>query len=307
MIRLPFRTLFALALFATGASARTLEVGAGKEFKMPSDAVKAARDGDRVAIYPGEYFDCATVDQKGLTIEGIGKAEDVVLTDKACGGKALLVLAAPGITVRNLTLTRARVPDQNGAGIRQEGPDLTVERVRFINNQNGILSGFTSGTVIIRDSQFERNGACEGACSHGVYIGQVDLLRIERSRFHETKRAHHIKSGARRTEVIDCDIEDGPDGTASYEIDIPYGGDLLVRNTTMVKGPRSENHRYAITIAEDGQAQVTREIVIENSSFRNEGDWETVFLNNVTAAEAILRNVKLSGAVKPIRGDGHIE
>src|SRR4051794_17397793 len=225
MIRLPVRTLFALVLFATGASARTLEVGAGKEFKMPSDAVKAARDGDRVAIYPGEYFDCATVDQKGLTIEGIGKAEDVVLTDKACGGKALLVLAAPGITVRNLTLTRARVPDQNGAGIRQEGPDLTVERVRFINNQNGILSGFTSGTVIIRDSLFERNGACEGACSHGVYIGQVDLLRIERSRFHETKRAHHIKSGARRTEVIDCDIQDGPDGTASYEIDIPYGGD----------------------------------------------------------------------------------
>src|SRR4051794_10300508 len=69
MIRLPVRTLFALVLFATGASARTLEVGAGKEFKMPSDAVKAARDGDRVAIYPGEYFDCATVDQKGLTID----------------------------------------------------------------------------------------------------------------------------------------------------------------------------------------------------------------------------------------------
>jgi len=299
--------LFALALFATGASARTLEVGAGKEFKMPSDAARAARDGDRVAIYPGEYFDCVMVGQKGLTIEGIGKAEDVVLTDKACAGKALLVLAGPGITVRNLTLTRARVPDQNGAGIRQEGPDLTIERVRFINNQNGILSGLTSGTVIIRDSLFERNGACERSCSHGVYMGQVDLLRIERSRFYETKRAHHIKSGARRTEVIDCDIQDGPDGTASYEIDIPYGGDLLVRNTTMVKGPRAENHRYAITIAEDGQAQATKEIVIENSSFRNEGDWETVFLNNVTAAEATLRNVKLSGTVKPIQGDGHIE
>src|SRR3954451_3589678 len=260
---------------------------------MPSEAVKVAQDGDTIAIYPGEYFDCAVVYQKRLVIEGVGKPEDIVLTDKSCMGKALLVLAAPNITVRNLTLARSRVPDQNGAGVRMEGADLLIDRVRFINNQDGILAGNQSGTLTVRDSYFERNGGCEGACAHGIYVGQIDLLRIEHSRFFGTKRAHHIKSVARRTEVLDSDIEDGPDGTASYEIDIPYGGDLVVRNTTMVKGPRAENHRYAITIAEDGQAQATKEIVIENSSFRNEGDWETVFLNNVTAAEAILRNVKL--------------
>ena len=42
----------------------------------------------------------------------------VVITDKACQGKALFVTVGEGITVRNLTLTRARVPDGNGAGIR---------------------------------------------------------------------------------------------------------------------------------------------------------------------------------------------
>jgi hypothetical protein len=307
MLRLALSSFLLLGLFAAAASARTLQVGAGKEFQLPSEAVKAAHDGDHVAIYPGEYFDCAIVPQNGLVIEGVGNAEQIVITDKACQGKALLVLSGTNITVRNLTLTRARVPDQNGAGIRQEGRDLTIERVRFVNNQDGILSGVHGGTTIIRDSLFDRNGSCERACAHGIYMGQVDLLRVERTRFIGTRRAHHIKSLARRTEVIDCDIEDGPEGTASYEIDIPFGGDLLVRNTRIVKGPRAENHMYAISIAEDGQNQPTREIRIENSSFRNEGNWETVFLYNVTAAEAVISHVKFEGSVVPLRGDGRVE
>ena len=47
------------------------------------------------------------------------------------------------VTVRNLTLTltRARVGEANGAGIRGEGGDLTIDNVAFINNQIGILVG----------------------------------------------------------------------------------------------------------------------------------------------------------------------
>ena len=41
------------------AMARTLQVGADKEYKEPSKAAAAARDGDTVVIDPGEYFDCA--------------------------------------------------------------------------------------------------------------------------------------------------------------------------------------------------------------------------------------------------------
>ena len=33
--------------------------------------------------------------------------------------------------------------------------------------------------MIIRDSLFERNGSCERACAHGLYVGQLDLLRID--------------------------------------------------------------------------------------------------------------------------------
>lgn len=298
-------TVLAVAL-APAAYARTLEVGPGKEFRAPSAAVAAAHDGDRIAIQPGEYFDCAVVPQNRLVIEGVGDPKTVVLTDKTCQGKAILVTVGQGITVRNMTLARARVPDLNGAGIRGEGRDLVVERVYFVNNQNGILSGTDGGSMTIRDSVFDRNGTCAGACAHGLYVGPLDLLRVERSQFVGTKQGHHIKSRARRTEVLDTAIQDGPQGNASYEIDISVGGSLVVRGCNIEKGPSSDNHSAAIVIGAEGVAQPTREITIENNTFRNDGAWQTIFVRNLTATEASLRGNRISGQVRPLEGDGRV-
>ena len=193
-------TLMALVI-ATSAHARTLEVGENKEFKMPSAAAAIAQDGDHVEIQPGEYFDCAVWSANKLVVEGIGDPDKVIVTDKTCQGKALFVTVGEGITIRNLTLTRARVPDGNGAGIRGEGKNLVVDRVHFVNNQNGILSGTVGGSMIVRNSVFDRNGACDSACAHGLYVGNLDLLQVEQTRFIGTKRGHHIKSRALRTEV----------------------------------------------------------------------------------------------------------
>ena len=299
---------FAALLLAQSALARTLEAGQGKAFPAPSAAIAAAQPGDTVAIYPGQYFDCAVVLKDNVTIQGVGKAEDVVLTDKACEGKALLVTRAANITVKNLTLQRARVPDENGAGIRGEGPGLVVDTVRFINNQDGILAGDLPGTMTIRNSYFEKNGACEQSCAHGVYVGRMDKLRIENTVFRETKRAHHIKSRARETEVVNCDIQDGPNGTASYEIELPNGGGLLVSGTTIVKGPNAENHTAAIIIGDEQIDQPTPKIVISNNTFRNDMEFPTVFVKNMTATPAELSGNKISGRspVRPLQGEGQV-
>jgi hypothetical protein len=230
------------------------------------------------------------------------------MTDKACGGKALLVIAGNGVTVRNLTLTRARVPDGNGAGIRAEAPDLTIDRVRFVNNQNGILSGASGGTVTVTNSLFDRNGNCSnsGGCAHGLYIGGAMLLHVENSTFTGTKQGHHIKSRALRTEVIGSTISDGEEGTASYLIEAPNGGSLIVRGNKMQKGPEAENHSSAIMIGSEGVTQPTREITIENNTFRNDGSWQTAFVNNLTATEAMLKGNTLSGRVTPLSGDGKV-
>ena len=289
-----------------GAQARTLDVGPQSEFKMPSDAAKVAQDGDRIQIRPGEYFDCAIWRANRLVIEGVGDPDKVVITDKACQGKALFVTQGDGIVVRNLTLTRSRVPDGNGAGIRGEGKDLLVEKVHFVNNQNGILSGVTGGSMIIRDSVFDRNGVCLRACAHGLYVGKLDLLQVERTRFIGTKQGHHIKSRALRTEVTGSSIQDGPEGTASYAIEIPSGGTLVARGNTIEKGPKAENHSAVIVLGAEGVSQPTREILIEGNSFRNDGPWETIFVRNLTATEALLSGNQLAGPVKPLSGDGRV-
>ena len=298
----------ALAAVMTGASAKTLEAGAGKPYSQPSAAIAAASAGDTVEIWPGQYFDCASVSTRNLTIEGHGDPASVVLTDKACAGKALLVIDAPNVTVRNLTLTRARVPDGNGAGIRMEGGDLTVDGVRFINHQDGILTASDpSWKLIVRNSDFERNGGCQGACAHGVYAGVIGLLRVENTRFFATKEAHHIKSRAARTEVINCNIQDGPDGTASYLVEAPNGGSLIVRGSTLEKGPQAQNHTAAIIIGDEGVTQPTPEITIENNTFTNDmPDHRTAFVSNDTATEAVLRGNRLHGAVDPLVGDGTV-
>jgi hypothetical protein len=298
-------TLMAVVL-ATGAQAGTLEVGATKAFKTPSAAAAVARDGDQITIQPGEYFDCAVWNANRLVVEGVGDAARIVVTDKACQGKALFVTVGDGITIRNLTLTRARVPDGNGAGIRAEGKGLVVDNVRFLNNQNGVLAGNRGGSIVIRNSLFDRNGFCDAACSHGIYAGELDLLQVENSRFIGTRQGHHIKSRALRTEIVGCNIQDGPEGTASYSIDIPNGGSLVARANIIEKGPKSENHSGAIVIGAEGVTHPTPEITIEDNTFGNDGPWETAFVNNVTATEAMLRGNKLTGRVKPLRGDGRV-
>lgn len=296
------------ALTSQLGEAKTLLVGPDKEFKQPSDAIKAADDGDKVLIDAGEYFDCAVVEASNLTIEGAGPDGSTIITDKTCGGKALLVTVGDNITVRNLTLTRARVADKNGAGIRAEGTTLTVEKVKFINNQNGILSGpREDGVTIIRDSDFIRNGVCDPNCAHGIYIGISKLLRVENSRFSETRQGHHIKSRAARTEIVGCTITDGPNGTASYLIELPNGGSLVLRDSTLEKGPKADNRSTAISIGAEGVSQPTREITVTNNKFTNTGRYRTFFVNNLTATEAVLKNNKLSGQIDPLKGDGEVQ
>ena len=283
----------------------TLKVGPRQAYQAPSAAAAVAKNGDHIQIEPGQYFDCAVWRADNLVIEGTGPG--VVITDKTCNGMGLFVIWGNNTTVRNLTLTRARVPDMNGAGIRLVKGNLTVDNVKFIDNQNGILGGEPGTTVTIRNSDFDKNGTCAGSCAHGIYIDKVNLLRVDNSRFSGTRQGHSIKSRALRTEVIGCTIVDGPEGTSSYLIEIPNGGALIVRDTTLEKGPKAENHTAAIAIGAEGVTHPTTEVTIANNSFRNDGDYETMLLWNITATRATLKGNKLSGSVIPLKGDGTVQ
>lgn len=289
-------------LFAAGVSAAELRVGAGRALQTPGEAARQVSDGDTVLIDPGVYTDCAVWRTSRLRIEAAGPG--VVLAGKTCAGKGIFIIQGNDITVRGITFADATVPDHNGAGIRAEGRNLTVERSRFLHNENGILAGGgPDSTLWVSDSEFIGNGACIGACAHGLYVGgPLKLLVVERSIFREQHVAHHIKSRALATIVRGCTIEDGPRGTASYLIDIPSGGDALIEHNTMEKGPNSENPLVAITIGEEGVRNPTNLLVIRNNVFRNDLPRRTVFVRDQTAQPVELRGNRLIGDVQEYEG-----
>jgi len=299
-----FASLF---LFAGGCQARVLEVGQGHAYADPAAAAAALRDGDVLRIFPGRYDSCAVLRADGLTVEGVGNPEAVVLTTAICQGKAILVAAGHGLVLRNLTLAEARVPEGNGAGLRAESGPITVDSVRFIDDQDGILTAATPGMVLtVRRSVFEHDGACVQACAHAIYAGHIARLSVSASVFRDTQAGHAIKSRAARTEVFGCDIADGPQGTGSYLIEAPNGGAVVIRGNTLEKGVHAGN-RAAIAIGLEGVDQPTPVPLIDANSFRNDSARPMVFVRNSgKAPSALTGNVLTGGQITPLTGPGTV-
>lgn len=294
-----------LAACSPGAAAKVLLVGPDRDLRMPSDAAAVAEDGDVVRFDPGEYVDCAIWRARGLVLEAPAGAAHV--RDRACAGKAIWVIAGDDVTVENITFSGARVPDQNGAGIRAEGKNLTVRRSRFYDNENGLLGGTVAGsTILIEGSVFERNGKCAANCAHGVYVDRIERLRVVGSRFRDQRVGHHVKSGALALEVLGSTIEDGPEGTASYLIDVTSGGAVVIADNRMQKGPKSENRGTAIHIAGGGAADGA-EYRISNNRFRSDNPAEVAFVRNRTIVPAVLAGNRLEGNVVPLVGPGSVD
>jgi len=79
-----------------------------------------------------------------------------------------------------------------------------------------------------------------------------------------------------------------------------------VRDNSLEKGPKSENHNAAIAIGAEGITHPTPEITITNNKFQND-NYETALLWNTTATPATLKGNKLSGSVIPLKGDGTVQ
>lgn len=286
------------------ARADILQVGANHEYKVPSAAARAASAGDTIEIEPGEYYDCAVWNANRLTI--VGKAAGVVITDRVCQAKGLFITVGDDITIRGITFARARVPEGNGAGIRAEGKNLTIEDSRFINNENGILTVSSSpqSTLRIIRSEFLQNGKCAFACAHGINVGHIALLHVEGSKFTGTRAGHHIRSQALRTELIRNEIGDGLEGTSSYLVDIPDGGSLLMEKNLMEKGPKSSNTRAAVMIGDESASQPVTEIRIVDNVFTNDSPDHTAFVLDWSGADVQVGGNTLYGDVTEVSSRG---
>jgi hypothetical protein len=295
------------AVLASAASARVLSVGPGLGLTLPSQAAAVARDGDAIRIAPGTYSDCALWNASRLTIEAT--APGVTIAGRTCQDRGIFVILGANTTIRGITFAGSRGAGHNSAGILGIGTNLTVERSRFLDNENGILmGGLPDSALIVRDSEFRGNGSCEGACAHGIYAGApIKLLRIERCVFEATRTAHHIKSRARTTVISDSRIEDGPAGTASYLIDLPNGGDALIEHNILEKGPLSGNPSAAISIGTGGVTNPTESLIVRGNQFVSDLPGTTVFVRNHTTVPVELTGNTVAGRVVTLTGPGTVQ
>jgi hypothetical protein len=192
------------------------------------------RSGQTVIVPPGVYREAAVISASDATI----KAHGVRLEKAAAGGKAALVIKGNNVTIEGLECAEIRVADGNGACVRLEAKDLTLRKVHFRDSQSGLLSwNRDSGTVRIEDSRFERLGR-----AHGVYIGRgATHLIIRNSSFlSSTNEGHEIKSRAAKN-TIEYSIIASLDGVDSRLIDLPEGGENVIRRNVLEEGPSSVN------------------------------------------------------------------
>jgi hypothetical protein len=247
-----------------------LNVGSGSQFSTVASAVAASHDGDTVQVQAGTYVnDFATINTR-ITLQGIGGMASLVATASPPNGKAILTTNTD-VTLDHLELSGAAVPDENGAGIRYQAGNLVLTNSYVHDNQNGILGGGgAAGSITIRNSEFAHNGIGDGH-THNIYIGDVASLVIDGSYFHDAVVGHEIKSRAERTTITNSRIQDGPNGTASYSIDLPNGGNALIQGNVIQQGPASQNPAI-IAFGEEGGVHAGSSLTVSGNTILNDLD-----------------------------------
>jgi hypothetical protein len=219
-----------------------LTVGPSAQYTTIRAAAAAAQNGDTIHIAAGDYRgDVATWDANNLTICGIGGRAKVYADGAHEDGKGTWLIRGSNTTIYSVELHGAKVPDQNGAAIRQEGPTLTLRDVGFYDNENGILSdNGTNSTITVEYCEFARGGFGDGY-THNIYIGQIGLLIVRYSFFHEAKVGHNFKTRSRESVIENSYFADGNNGSSSYLLNFDNGGRVVMRGNLLHKGPNASN------------------------------------------------------------------
>lgn len=199
---------------------------------------KAVSLGGLVKLKRGIYNQCATI-SKPTSIDGNGS----IVEGKACGSKAAFIVNAD-FSLSNITCKGIRVPDGNGACIRQQRGTLSLDHVVLESSQEGILSGRKAGDLSVHNSMLQRlGGDCAVKCgrAHGIYYDGSGIVRLDHVTIREPRdEGHLLKTGAIRTVLDHVDLDER-DGFGSRSIDAFNGGVLEIRNSKITAAKKDGN------------------------------------------------------------------
>ena len=230
---------------------RVVRVGPGGEFDTPAEAARAVEGGTVVEIAAGRYVDDIAVwRQSGLVLRAVGGTVELEaaspieyrLGEDGANGKAIWVIAGEDVRVEGIRFRGAHLPDGgNAAGIRLEpsARRVSVCGSEFVDNENGLMG--SANDLRIEFSRFVGNGAGDGR-THNLYLVEgSDSVVVYASAAVGARIGHQIKSRARRTELWYSILADGAEGSSSYALDVPDGGEVLVVGSLLQKGPQADN------------------------------------------------------------------
>ncbi len=258
------------------ACAATLTVGPGLRFQRVADAAQVARDGDEIEIAGGTYAnDVAVFHQRRLVIRGIGMP---VLDARGsiAEGKAIWVFRNGDFVVEGIELRGARAPDRNGAGIRFEHGRLRVRNCRFLDNENGILTGNDPAAELrIENSEFAQAPRDRGSLKHLLYVGRIGRFEMTGSRLHQGFEGHLVKSRARVSDLRYNLLYDGPGGRAAYELEFPNGGLGIVVGNVIGQSAETTNP-VVVAYGAEGAAWPDNALYLVNNTLTSDralGAW----------------------------------
>jgi hypothetical protein len=294
---------FGNATVSNASSTRVIQVGPKRAVKMPSKAAAVARDGDTIEIDAGLYAgDVATWTQDDLTIRGVGGRAHLDGNGESEEGKGIWVIQGKNTTIENLEFSGATAPNQNGAGIRQEGAGLTLRNCYFHDNENGILTGANPGSdILIEYTEFARNGYGDGQ-THNIYIGTVRTFTLRYSYSHQARIGHLVKSRAQTNYILYNRLTD-ESGTASYEINLPNGGLSYIIGNLIQQSPNTNNDTI-ISYAEEGASNPAQELYVVNNTIMNDYEKGTfVRVSGLPFASRLINNLFIGEGIV-LRGPG---
>jgi len=265
-----------LASPAGSAGAAVLTVAPGQSL---SEALARAADGDEVHLLAGVHrAQVGVILQRRLTLRGVG-GQAVLQADGAhAEGKAILVVRDGDVRIEDLEFRGARVPDQNGAGIRFEKGRLLVRRCSFVDNENGILTAnFADAELTVEDSRFSE-APSSSRLPHLLYVGAIARFSLSNSHLSQGRHAHLVKSRARENLIRHNQLVDGVGGSAAYELEFPNGGVAEVVGNTIEQSADTTNAVMLAFGAEGERDARVHRLHVEGNTFINRARLPAVFV-----------------------------
>ena len=227
----------------------TLTVGPTGQYSTIQAAVAASHNGDVIQVETGTYTNNFATITTSITLEAVGGMVNMVETEPPPDLKGMLTVgtstSSPDVTITGFEISGVTIPAKdggNGAGIRYQSGNLTLNDDWFHNNQDGLLgTPFVAGagSITINNSESGFNGTGTGQ-THNIYVGMIGLLTITNSYIHDADAGMEIQSRAENNTIEDNRIFDN-NSTASYSISLPNGGDDIVSDNIIEKCLHSQN------------------------------------------------------------------